>query len=173
MVQGGDLLSKNGSLWLKSLSGLKKINTLLRRVDDRFCDPLELKNDSQLGVAGLVESMRQDNLNMMNPIGSSILENDGLKPFMEKISQYFLNEKLILPQIATWWCGQEKELKFVLKNLQNFIIKKIDKSEEVEVYFAKNMSPSELEKLRSMLQKKSKSIRCSRRGRLFYCSLLF
>jgi len=153
MVQGGDLLSKNGSLWLKSLSGLKKINTLLRRVDDRFCDPLELKNDSQLGVAGLVESMRQDNLNMMNPIGSSILENDGLKPFMEKISQYFLNEKLILPQIATWWCGQEKELKFVLKNLEKFIIKKIDKSEEVEVYFAKNMSPSELEKLRSMLQK--------------------
>ena len=53
LVQGGDLLSKNGSLWLKSLSGLKKINTLLRRVDDRYCDPLELKDDSQLGVAGL------------------------------------------------------------------------------------------------------------------------
>ena len=153
MVQGGDLLSKNGSLWLKSLSGLKKINTLLRRVDDRFCDPLELKNDSQLGVAGLVESMRQDNLNMMNPVGSAVLENVGLNPFMGKIAQYFLNEELILPQIATWWCGQEKELNFVLKNLQNFIIKKIDKSEEVEVYFAKNMSPKELEDLREMLQK--------------------
>lgn len=153
MVQGGDLLSKNGSLWLKSLSGLKKINTLLRRVDDRFCDPLELKNDSQLGVAGLVESMRQDNLNMMNPVGSAVLENVGLNPFMGKISKYFLNEELILPQIATWWCGQEKELNFVLKNLQKFIIKKIDKSEDVEVYFAKNMSPQELEDLRTMLQK--------------------
>ena len=152
LVQGGDLLSKNGSIWLKTLSGLRKINTLLRRVDDRFCDPLELKDDSQLGVAGLVESMRQDNLNMMNPVGSAILENVGLNPFMGKISQYFLNEKLVLPQIATWWCGQQKELDFVLKNLQNFIIKKIDKSDEIQVYFAKKMSPVELEDLRVMLQ---------------------
>ena len=53
IVQGQDLLSKNGSLWVKSLSGLKKINTLLRRVDDRFSDPLELRNDSRLGVPGL------------------------------------------------------------------------------------------------------------------------
>ena len=54
--------------------------------------------------------MRQNNLNMINPIGSAILENIGLNPFMEKIAQYFLKEELILPQIATWWCGQKKEL---------------------------------------------------------------
>ncbi|MEA3371416.1 MAG: circularly permuted type 2 ATP-grasp protein [Campylobacterota bacterium] len=153
LVQGGDLLSKNGSLWLKSLSGLKKINTLLRRVDDKSCDPLELDNSSQLGVAGLVESIRQDNLNMMNPIGSAVLENIGINPFMEKIAQYFLQEDLILPQIATWWCGQKKELDFVLENLQDFIIKKIDKSDEVDIYFPKKMSLHELEILKKMLQK--------------------
>jgi len=153
LVQGGDLLSKNGSLWLKSLSGLKKINTLLRRVDDKSCDPLELDSSSQLGVAGLVESLRQDNLNMMNPVGSAVLENIGINPFMEKIAQYFLKEDLILPQIATWWCGQQKELDFVLKNLQDFIIKKIDKSDEVDIYFPKKMSLHELEILRKMLQK--------------------
>jgi len=153
LVQGGDLLSKNGSLWLKSLSGLRKISTLLRRVDDKSCDPLELDNSSQLGVAGLVESIRQDNLNMMNPIGSAVLENVGINPFMKKIAQFFLKEDLILPQIATWWCGQQKELDFVLKNLQNFIIKKIDKSDEVDIYFPKTMSLHELERLRKMLQK--------------------
>jgi uncharacterized circularly permuted ATP-grasp superfamily protein/uncharacterized alpha-E superfamily protein len=153
MVQGNDLLSKNGSLWLKSLSGLKRVNTILRRVDDRYCDPLELKNDSQLGVAGLVESMRQDNLNMINPIGSAILENTGLNPFMEKISQYFLKEKLILPQIATWWCGQKKELDFVLENLDKLIVKKIDKTESVQVHFTKNMSEKEREDLKDMLLK--------------------
>jgi len=153
LVQGGDLLSKNGALWLKSLSGLKKINTLLRRVDDKSCDPLELDNSSQLGVAGLVESIRQDNLNMINPIGSAVLENIGINPFMEKIAHYFLKEDLILPQIATWWCGQQKELDFVLENLQNFIIKKIDKSDEVDIYFPKIMSLHELERLRKMLQK--------------------
>ena len=153
LLQGGDLLSKNGSLWLKSLSGLKKITTLLRRVDDRSCDPLELDSSSGLGVAGIVESMRQDNLNMINPVGSAVLENIGINPFMGKIAQYFLKEDLILPQIATWWCGQQKELDFVLENLQNFIIKKIDRSDEVDIYFPKKMSLHELERLRVMLQK--------------------
>lgn len=151
MVSGEDLLSKNGAIWLKSLGGLKKINTLLRRVDDRFCDPLELKNDSKLGVAGLVEAMRQDNLSMINPVGSAILENIGINPFMDKIAQYFLKEDLILPQIATWWCGQKKELDYVLERLDELIIKKIDKTEKIEVYFGKNMSVSERDTLRGLL----------------------
>ncbi|MBU0631803.1 circularly permuted type 2 ATP-grasp protein, partial [bacterium] len=153
LVQGDDLLSKNGSVWLKSLSGLKKINTLLRRVDDRFCDPLELNDESKLGVAGLVESMRQDNLSMINPIGSAILENVGLNPFMEKIAEYFLQEKLILPQIATWWCGQQKELDFVLENLEKLIIKKIDRTQVIQVFFWNKLSLAEREELRELLIK--------------------
>jgi uncharacterized circularly permuted ATP-grasp superfamily protein/uncharacterized alpha-E superfamily protein len=151
LVQGEDLLSKNGSLWLKSLSGLKQINTLLRRVDDRYCDPLELNDASRLGVAGLVESMREDNLTLVNPIGSAILENVGFIPFMEKICEYFLNEKLLLPQIATWWCGQKKELDFVLQNLENLIIKKIDRTETIQVYFGKKLSVPEKEELKLLL----------------------
>jgi len=152
LVQGADLLSKNGSLWLKSLSGLKEINTLIRRVDDRYCDPLELKNSSQLGVAGLVDTLRGGKLNMLNPIGSAILENAGLNPFMEKIAEYFLKEKLILPQIATWWCGQKKELDFVLENIQTLIIKKIDRTENIQVYLGSKLSPLEIEELRSALK---------------------
>ncbi|MCX6051312.1 MAG: circularly permuted type 2 ATP-grasp protein [Campylobacterales bacterium] len=151
LVQGEDLLTKNGSLWLKNLGGLKKVDTLIRRVDDRYCDPLELKSSSKLGVAGLVDVIRQNNLNMINPVGSAILENIGLNPFMEKVSQYFLNETLILPQIATWWCGQEKELEFVLENLDKLIIKKIDRTESVQVYFGKKMSDTERENLKNLL----------------------
>jgi uncharacterized alpha-E superfamily protein len=151
LVQGDDLLSKNGSLWLKTLGGLKQINTLLRRVDDRYCDPLELNDESKLGVAGLVESVRENNLSLLNPIGSAILENVGLNPFMEKICEYFLGEKLLLPQIATWWCGQKKELEFVLENLEKLIIKKIDRTENIQVYFGKKMSQKEKELLRSLL----------------------
>ncbi len=153
IVQGQDLLSKNGSLWVKSLSGLKKINTLLRRVDDNFSDPLELRSDSRLGVAGLVESMRQDNLNMINPIGCAILENIGLNPFMKKIAQYFLKEDLILPQIATWWCGQKKELDYVLAHIDTLVIKKIDRTTDIKVYFGKSMSQEERNDLSNLLQK--------------------
>lgn len=151
LVTGGDLLCKNGALWLKSLGGLKKITTLLRRVDDRFCDPLELRSDSRLGAAGLVDTMRQGTLNMINPIGSGVLENIGLNPFMKSICRYFLNEELLLSQIATWWCGQPKELDFVLENLENLIIKKIDQERYSAIYICKNLSKEELESLRSKL----------------------
>lgn len=153
MVQGSDLLTKNGALWLKSLSGLKEINTLIRRVDDRFSDPLELRNDSLLGVAGLVEAMRENNLNMINPIGSALIENIGLNPFMEKIAHFFLDEKLILPQIATWWCGQKKELNHVIKHLDHLIIKKIDRTEAIKVYIGKDLSEDERDNLIGLLQK--------------------
>ena len=122
LVQGEDLLVKNNFLWLKSLNGLRRVDTLIRRVDSQYCDPLELRNDSQLGVAGLVNVVRKDNLSIINPIGVGILENIGLNPFMKNIAKYFLNEDLILPQIATWWCGQKKELDFVLQNIKNLII---------------------------------------------------
>lgn len=144
LVQGEDLLVKNNQLWLKNLNGLRKVDTLIRRVDSQYCDPLELKNNSQLGVAGLVNVIRKDNLSMINPIGVGILENIGLNPFMKNIAKFLLNEELILPQIATWWCGQEKELDFVLENIKNLIIKKIDRTDNIEVYFANDLNEEEL-----------------------------
>ena len=147
LVQGEDLLVKNNQLWLKSLNGLRRVDTLIRRVDSQYCDPLELKNDSQLGVAGLVNTIRKDNLSMINPIGVGILENIGLNPFMKNIAKYFLDEDLILPQISTWWCGQKNELEFVLKNIKNLIIKKIDRTDNIEVYFANKLNDVELNNL--------------------------
>lgn len=153
LVQGDDLLCKNGEVWLKSLSGLKPINTILRRVDDKFCDPMELRNDSKLGVAGLVDVLRKDNVTMINPIGSAIVENIGLNPFMKNICNYFLQEELILPQIATWWCGQEKERAFVLENIHHLIIKKIDRTDCVPIYLGKNLSYQEIENLKALIIK--------------------
>lgn len=151
LVQGDDLLSKNGALWLKSLSGLKPITTLLRRVDDKFCDPLELKYDSKLGVAGVVDVLRQGNITMINPIGSAVIENIGLNSFMENICRYFLQEELILPQIATWWCGQEKERNFVLDNIHRLIIKKIDRTDAIQIHVGKDLSAQALENLKALI----------------------
>ncbi|NCB13161.1 MAG: hypothetical protein EOM78_16180, partial [Erysipelotrichia bacterium] len=153
LVQGEDLLVKNNHLWLKSLKGLRKVDTLIRRVDAQYCDPLELKNYSQLGVAGLVNVVREDNLSMINPIGVGILENIGLNPFMKNIASYLLNEELILPQIATWWCGQKKELDFVLENLKNLIVKKIDRTDNIEIYFGNKLNETQLLQLKEKIEK--------------------
>ncbi|MFA9392404.1 MAG: circularly permuted type 2 ATP-grasp protein [Prolixibacteraceae bacterium] len=147
LVQGNDLVVRNQHLWMKSLKGLKKIDVVLRRVDDMFVDPLELREDSHLGVPGLLEVIRNKNVSIVNPVGSRVLENPGLVPFMQGIAKYFLNEPLILPQIASWWCGQEKERQYVLDNLPNLIVKRIDRSQTDNVFVGQQMSKAQLEAL--------------------------
>jgi uncharacterized circularly permuted ATP-grasp superfamily protein/uncharacterized alpha-E superfamily protein len=128
LVQGNDLIVKDNFVWLKTMGGLERVDVILRRVDDIYCDPLELRADSQLGIPGLLQCVRSGNVSIANPLGSSILENPGLMPFLQLISRYFLSEDLILPTIASWWCGQPKELQYVLDNIQTLVVKKIHRN---------------------------------------------
>src|SRR5450432_2239630 len=128
LVQGNDLIVKDNFVWLKTLGGLERVDVILRRVDDVYCDPLELRTDSQLGIPGLLQCVRSGTVSIANPLGSSVLENPGLMPFLQRISRYFLSEDLILPTIASWWCGQPRELKYVLDNIRNLVIKKIHRN---------------------------------------------
>jgi uncharacterized circularly permuted ATP-grasp superfamily protein/uncharacterized alpha-E superfamily protein len=128
LVQGNDLIVKDNFVWLKTVGGLERVDVILRRVDDIYCDPLELKSDSQLGIPGLLQCVRSGNVSLANPLGCSILENPGLMPFLQQISRYFLQADLILPTIATWWCGQPRELQYVLDNMQSLVIKKIHRN---------------------------------------------
>ena len=147
LVKGNDLVVRDGKVWLKSLKSLKQVDVILRRVDDVFMDPLELREDSYLGVAGLLEVVRLQNVAIVNPIGSGVLENPALNPFMENICEFFLNEKLILPQIASWWCGQEKERAHVLSDLSSFVLKRIDRSNREHIYFCEFLDKKELQQL--------------------------
>ncbi len=153
LVQGNDLVVRDGFLWMKSLQGLKRIDVVLRRVDDAYTDPLELREDSHLGVAGLLDVVRRKNVSIINPVGSGVIENPGLIPFMPAIAKYFLNESLILPQIASWWCGQEQEKKYVLDNLSQLVIKKIDRTNRESIHFAEFMTSSELNVLKKEIER--------------------
>lgn len=148
LVKGNDLVVRNGKVWMKSLKELKQVHVILRRVDDIYMDPLELREDSYLGIAGILDVIRQNNVSVINPIGSGVLENSGLIPFMNAICKYFLNEELLLPQIASWWCGQEKELNHVLKNIKKYVVKRIDRSNRESIYFCEFLNETELKKLK-------------------------
>ena len=148
LVSGNDLVVRNGKLWMKTLKELKQVDVILRRVDDVFMDPLELREDSYLGVAGLLDVIREQRVAVVNPIGSGILENSGLIPFMNAICNYFLGEDLILPQIASWWCGQEKERNYVLDHLKDLVVKPIDRSNRENIYFCEFLDDKALENLR-------------------------
>ncbi|SDL83928.1 circularly permuted type 2 ATP-grasp protein [Kriegella aquimaris] len=152
LVQGNDLVVRDGFLWMKSLQGLKRIDVVLRRVDDAFADPLELREDSHLGVAGLLDVVRRKNVSVINPVGSGVIENPGLIPFMPAVAKYFLNQDLILPQIASWWCGQERERKYVLENLSHLVIKRIDRTNRESIYFTEFMAQQQLNDLKKEIE---------------------
>ncbi len=151
LVQGDDLSVRDGKVWMKSLEGLHQVDVILRRVDDAYCDPLELREDSRLGVAGLLQATRLGHVAIANPVGSSVLENPGLTPFLPAIAKYFFNEELKLPSVATWWCGQEKERRFVLENLEKLVIKKIHRTRGYRAIFGAELTAAEQAELRECI----------------------
>ncbi len=125
LLQGDDLTTRDGQVRLKTVEGLLPVDVILRRLDDIWCDPLELRTDSRLGIAGLVEATRRGNVLIANPLGSSLLENPGMFPFLQQICRHYLGEDLKLQNAATWWCGHPKECQHVLDNLDRMVIKPI------------------------------------------------
>lgn len=128
LAQGDDLVTRDGFVWIKTVEGLERVDIILRRVDDNYCDPMELFEGSHLGIPGLLEAIRKGNVSVANPLGSSILENTGLMAFMHNIFKYFLKEDPIFKMVATWWCGQKKEMDYVIQHIDELVIKKIDRT---------------------------------------------
>ena len=106
LVEGGDLTVRGERLYLKTVDGLAPVHGLLRRLDDDFCDPLELRPDSTLGVPGLLQVVRAGNVVIANPLGSGFLESPAVQGFLPAIAQRLLGEDLLLPSLPTWWCGE-------------------------------------------------------------------
>ncbi|WP_339721995.1 circularly permuted type 2 ATP-grasp protein [Marinomonas primoryensis] len=125
LVQGSDLTVRNGAVWMKSLNGLARVDVILRRVDDAYCDQAELRADSSLGVPGLLEVVRAGNVILANPLGSGILEAPALVKFLPAISEFLMGEQLTLPSVSTWWCGDKNDFNYVLANINNLIIKPV------------------------------------------------
>ncbi len=123
LVEGQDLTVRDNHVWLKTLSGLERVDVILRRVDEDFCDPLELRNDSMLGVPGLVEAVRAGNVTVANALGSGLLQSPAFLSFLPGLCRHLLGEELKLPSVATWWCGQKSAQKHVLEHLDKLIVK--------------------------------------------------
>lgn len=123
LVEGSDLTVRNGIVWLKTLSGLQRVHVIMRRVDDDFCDPLELRTDSALGVAGLTEAARRGNVLIANSLGSNLLESGALLGFLPALCERLLGEPLKMPSVATWWCGESAALEQVIDRLDQLVIK--------------------------------------------------
>ncbi len=106
LVEGGDLTVRGERLYLKTVDGLEPVHGVMRRLDDDWCDPLELRPDSALGVPGLLQAARAGTVVMANALGSAFLETPAIQGFLPGIAERLLGEPLALPSLPTWWCGE-------------------------------------------------------------------
>ncbi|WP_085630942.1 circularly permuted type 2 ATP-grasp protein [Pseudomonas sp. R16(2017)] len=152
LVEGGDLTVRDATVYLKTLSGLRRVHAIMRRLDDDFCDPLELRTDSALGVPGLLEAVRRGRVLVANALGSGVLESPGLLGFLPKISQHLFGEELILPSIATWWCGEAPVLAQALEKLPELLIKPAFPSQSFTPVFGRDLSEKQRQALAERMQ---------------------
>lgn len=116
LLEGEDLIVNDGAVLVRTVSGPQPVSVLWRRLDAAYADPLELDESSRIGTPGLVDALRQSRVNVINALGSGILETRAFMAFLPKIAKTVLGEQLKLPNLATWWCGQAKERAFVKQN---------------------------------------------------------
>jgi uncharacterized circularly permuted ATP-grasp superfamily protein/uncharacterized alpha-E superfamily protein len=122
LLEGEDLVVDDGQVMVRTVSGLKPVSVLWRRLDAGFADPLELRTDSRIGTPGMMEALRQGSISMVNALGSGILETRALSAFMPNLCRALTGEDMILPTIATWWCGQSVERKHVIDNFGSMMV---------------------------------------------------
>lgn len=122
LVEPSDLTVRDNVVWLKTLDGLQRVDVIIRRLDDAFCDPLELREDSVLGIPGLTSAARAGNVALANPLGSGLVESPAFMAFLPGLCQSLLNEALTMPSVATWWCGDDGPRQYVIDHLHELVI---------------------------------------------------
>lgn len=139
LVEGSDLTVREGKVWLRTLSGLQRVHAILRRLDDDYCDPLELRSDSALGIPGLVDAVRRGNVLVANALGSNLLESGALLGFLPKLCEKLLGESLKMPSVGTWWCGEAPALEDAIARLDKLVIKSAYPQARVDPMFGEDL----------------------------------
>jgi uncharacterized circularly permuted ATP-grasp superfamily protein/uncharacterized alpha-E superfamily protein len=152
LVEGRDLVVQNNRVWLRSLAGLDPVDVVIRRVDDAWCDPVELRADSLLGVPGLVEVVRRGRVAVLNPLGSGILETPALAGLLDDLAPALLGEDLALRGPQSWWCGHPAGLSHVLARFDELILLPVGPSAGVGAVLPARLAAVEREQLRDRVR---------------------
>jgi uncharacterized circularly permuted ATP-grasp superfamily protein/uncharacterized alpha-E superfamily protein len=157
LVEGSDLTVREDRVFLKTVHGLERVHAILRRLDDDFCDPLELRPDSALGVPGLLQAVRAGHVLVANGLGSGFLESPALQGFLPAICERLLGEPLALPSLASWWCGEAAAWDLVADELAEKVIKPTypvrgGDDRTIDAVIGAELSPSMLQELRAQIE---------------------
>jgi uncharacterized circularly permuted ATP-grasp superfamily protein/uncharacterized alpha-E superfamily protein len=152
LVEGQDLTVRGDAVYLKTLRGLKRVHVILRRQDDGYCDPLELRGESALGIPGLLNVARAGRVVIANALGSGLLASGALMGFLPAICRHLLGEELAMPSVATWWCGEKPALDFVKENFDDLVIKPAYPTQNMDPVFGYELKGKERAELLARIE---------------------
>ncbi|MDF1859899.1 MAG: circularly permuted type 2 ATP-grasp protein [Verrucomicrobiales bacterium] len=147
-----DLTVRNGQVWLKTIGGLEKIDVLWKYTAGRELDPLETSRGFGRGIPGMFEALRRGNVAIASHPGCEVLQSPGLFPYLSKICQFLLGEPLLIPSVATWWCGDAAPRQHVLANLSSMVVKGVGPHGDFTTLYGSRLAEAELAEIRSRIE---------------------
>jgi len=148
IVEGRDLLVRNGRVSMRTTKGLQPVHVIYRRIDDDFLDPTVFRRDSMLGVPGLVQAYRNGNVSLANSIGTGIADDKVMYYFVPRMIKYYLDQEPILPNVPTYLASEEKDKKYILEHLPELVVKAANESGGYGMLMGPKASKDEIEMFR-------------------------
>ena len=145
LVEGRDLLVRNGAVHMRTTEGLRRVDVIYRRVDDDFLDPLVFRADSLLGVPGLLEAYRRGNVTLANAPGTGVADDKSVYAYVPDLIRYYLGEEPVLANVPTRLCRRADDLEYTLDNLDRLVVKRVGESGGYGMLVGPHATPAERE----------------------------
>ena len=152
LVEGMDLFVKDGSVFMRTTAGSQRVDVIYRRVDDAFLDPLAFRQDSYLGVPGLLSVYRAGNVGLANAIGTGVADDKSTYPYVPDMIRFYLGEEPILKNVPTWQCKRPEDLAHVMDNLAELVVKEVQGSGGYGMLIGPAASKAEIEAFRKRVR---------------------
>ena len=145
LVEGRDLLARNGFVYMRTTDGLRRVDVIYRRVDDDFLDPRVFRSDSLLGVPGLLEAYRLGHVTLANAPGTGVADDKGVYACVPDLIRYYLGEEPLLANVPTRLCRRPEDLEYTLDNLDRLVVKRVGEAGGYGMLIGPHATPAERE----------------------------
>ena len=152
LVEGRDLLVNEGFVYMRTTTGLRRVDVVYRRVDDDFVDPLVFRQDSLLGVPGLIDAYKRGNVALVNAPGTGVADDKSVYAYVPDMVKYYLAEDPILENVETYLCRRPEDMEYTLDNLQDLVVKRVGESGGYGMLIGPHSSPEEREEYAEQLR---------------------
>lgn len=149
LVEGRDLFVEKDFVYMKTITGPKKVDVIYRRIDDTFLDPLEFRQDSAIGLPGLFAAYKKGNVTIVNAPGTGVADDKAIYTYMPEVIKYYLGEEPILNNVQTYHCSRADDLKYVLENIDKLVVKPVDEAGGYGISIGNRLTKDEISRVKA------------------------